>query len=85
MGKRLYNDRRERVRDLLKQVRVEADLTQTQLAAELKRHQSYISDYERGHRRLDWVAVEDVLTACKSDLVTFARRYVLAIATGETK
>ena len=80
MGKRLYSKKREIVRVLLRQTRTEAGLTQKELATKLKRHQSFVSDYERGHRRLDWVAVEEVLTACGITVVQFAGLYQRAIA-----
>ena len=80
MGKRLYSAKREKFRELLKQARVDAGLTQVELAAKLRRHQSYISDYERGNRRLDWVAIEEVLSACRSDLVRFAQKYAAEVA-----
>jgi len=78
MGKRLYTTKREKLRALLKQVRLDASLTQSQLGLKLGRHQSYVSDYERGHRRLDWVAVEEALNACECDVVTFAKTYTAA-------
>lgn len=83
MGKRLYTFKREKLRELLKQERVDAGLTQKALGKVLKRHQSYVSDYERGHRRLDWVAVEEVLTACGVELPKFAGRYVKSVANGQ--
>lgn len=75
MGKQLYSDDREKFRQMLKSVRVNAGLSQTELATKLGRPQSYVSDYERGHRRLDWVAVAEVLDACEYDLVRFAKAY----------
>lgn len=80
MGKRLYSDARETVRSLLRNAREKAEITQTDLAEKLGRPQSYVSDYERGHRRLDWVAVHEVLTACDADLVAFAREYLSEVS-----
>ena len=77
MSKRLYSAKRQKFRELLKQARLGASLTQMELAARLRRHQSYVSDYERGHRRLDWVAVEEILTACQYELAKFAREYIV--------
>jgi transcriptional regulator with XRE-family HTH domain len=79
MGKKLYSANREIFRELLRSVRLEAELTQVALCSKLKRPQSYVSDYERGHRRLDWVAVDEVLAACNISLVAFARRYAEAV------
>jgi len=75
MGKRLYSDKREAFRSLIKGVRVSAGLTQAELSERLGRPQSYVSDYERGHRRLDWVAVDEVLNACGKTIDEFAREY----------
>ncbi len=75
MQKGLYSREREAFRALLKQVRLTAGLTQIELSTKLKRPQSYVSDYERGHRRLDWVAVAEVLRVCNCELVEFAAQY----------
>lgn len=78
MGKRLYSEAREALRGLLRDVRRGAGITQVELSKRLGRPQSYVSDYERGHRRLDWVAVHEVLDACGYDLLSFSRRYLKA-------
>lgn len=75
MAKRLYSPSRETLRSLLKDLRTTAGLTQTELSDKLGRPQSFVSDYERGHRRLDWVGVQEAVEACGGDLVDFARRY----------
>lgn len=76
MGKRLYSEKRQAFRSLLKEIRLEAGLTQIALSKKLDRPQSYISDCENGHRRLDFVAVEELAQACGVDMVTFSRRYL---------
>lgn len=78
MGKELYSDARQLLREMLREARTSAKLSQVELSRLLKRPQSYVSDYERAHRRLDWVAVVEVLTACEQDLVEFAARYQTA-------
>jgi transcriptional regulator with XRE-family HTH domain len=75
MQKGLYSHERETFRALLRGVREAAGLTQVELSTKLKRPQSYVSDYERGHRRLDWISVTEVLGACDFDLVEFAAQY----------
>ncbi|WP_404374111.1 helix-turn-helix domain-containing protein [Sphingomonas sp. MMS24-J45] len=45
----------ERAAQLLKQSRIEAGLTQAQLALRLQRPQSFIADVEKGQRRVDLV------------------------------
>jgi transcriptional regulator with XRE-family HTH domain len=82
MGKRLYCDAREAVRALLREARSQSGLTQIELSRKLGRPQSYVSDYERGHRRLDWVAVHEVLDACDYDLLAFTKAYLRAARAG---
>jgi transcriptional regulator with XRE-family HTH domain len=53
------------------------NLTQVQLAEKLERPQSFVSKYERGERRLDFVEVfeiAEVLRVDVCDLVTELRR-----------
>jgi len=78
MGKQLYSDAREAVRALLRQARKDAGLSQVDLAAKLGRPQSYVSEYESSTRKLDFVAVGEVLDACQADLVEFAKAYIKA-------
>lgn len=75
MGKEIYSDRRELVRELLKRARLDAGLSQVDVGNRLKRHQSFVSDYERGPRKLDWVDVADILEACGADIVQFAKAF----------
>lgn len=44
---------RTRLRELLVEARTRAGLTQTQLAKALGRPQSFVSNYERGERRVE--------------------------------
>jgi len=44
---------RAKLRSLLIEARERADLTQTELAARLRRPQSFVSDYEAGQRRIE--------------------------------
>jgi transcriptional regulator with XRE-family HTH domain len=44
---------RAKLRALLVEARERADLTQTELAARLRRPQSFVSDYEAGQRRIE--------------------------------
>ncbi len=61
---------------LLRQVRLEADLTQTQLAEKIGQTQSYVSKYESGEQRLDLIELESVCDAVDVDLIEFVRRYL---------
>ncbi|MGE5193186.1 MAG: helix-turn-helix domain-containing protein, partial [Deltaproteobacteria bacterium] len=50
-------------RELLKELRTASKLTQSTLAARLGRPQSYVSKYENGERRLDFVETAYVCQA----------------------
>ena len=60
---------------LIRDGRRRADLTQTQCSKALGRSQSFISDVERGVRRLDIVQLRDLCLVLKPDLPTFIRRF----------
>lgn len=62
----------------LRQVRVDANLTQAQVAEKIGQTQSYVSKYESGEQRLDLVELEAVCNAVGIDLVDFVRRYLEA-------
>jgi transcriptional regulator with XRE-family HTH domain len=49
------------------------DLTQTELALKLGRPQSFVSDYERGQRRLDVIEFIDIAKALGLDPVAVVK------------
>lgn len=53
----------ENLRRLLTQARLDAELTQAQVATRLNRPQSFVSKYESGERQLD---VIEFLAICKA-------------------
>jgi ribosome-binding protein aMBF1 (putative translation factor) len=59
---------------LLRGVRVEAGLTQSELASRLARDQTFVSKYESGERRLDILELREVCQAIGTDFVTFVRK-----------
>lgn len=65
----------ERLRGLLRDVRVSAGLRQVDVAERLGKTQSYVSKYESGERRLTFVEVRDVCIAVGVPLVEFAKRF----------
>jgi len=68
-----------RFREWLVEARRGRGITQAQLALLLGRPQSFISKYERGERRLDFVEVLEIAAALRvdvCDLVTELRRPV---------
>lgn len=60
--KTLYSDLYQSLINRLREVRLEADMTQTQLSERLGKPQSYVSKVERGERRLD---VIEYLEMCR--------------------
>jgi transcriptional regulator with XRE-family HTH domain len=59
----------------LKALRVEAGLTQGDLARLLKRSQSYVGKCELGERRMDVVQLRDFCNALDTPLLKFMQRY----------
>jgi transcriptional regulator with XRE-family HTH domain len=74
-GKKPWDQRRLRLQKLLREMRLEAGLMQTDIAKRLSVDQSFVSRYERGERRLDLVELADICTACDSSLVELIRLF----------
>jgi len=70
-----YSPRSERFRDLLRQARVDAGLTQVELAEKLGKPQSYVSKAELGERKLDFLETLDFCAACGKDLTEWVRAF----------
>jgi len=59
------------LQEALKQIRLDAQLTQAELAAKLQKPQSYVSKYESGERRLDLIELRDICATLGLTLVAF--------------
>ena len=73
----LFSPAYRRLRDWLVAGRHAQSLTQVQLAEKLGRPQSFVSKYERGERRLDFVEVFEIAQVLRidvCDLVSELRR-----------
>lgn len=68
--------KKQRLAALLRKVRMEADLTQEQIAKRVGQSQSYVSKYETGEQRLDLIELEAVCNAVGLPLTEFVRRYI---------
>ena len=68
--------KKARLAALLRQVRLDASLTQLQLAEKIKQTQSYVSKYEGGEQRLDLIELEAVCKAVGISLTDFVERYL---------
>lgn len=62
MTKSIYSRQLERLCELLAEARLEAGLTQRQLAERLQRPHSYVAKIEIGERRLDMI---EFIEICK--------------------
>ena len=60
MTKNTYTAQQQCLQALLRQVRQEAGMRQVDLATRLGQHQSYVSKYESGERRLDILELRQV-------------------------
>ena len=63
----VFTKRYQKLLELLREARLDAGLTQVEVSRKLKRHQSYVSKYELGERRLDLVEFLEVTEAIGTD------------------
>ena len=73
MTRSLFSPAYGRLRVWLIRARVTQQLTQAELAARLGRPQSFVSKYERGERRLDFVEVLEIASALDCDVMDLVR------------
>jgi transcriptional regulator with XRE-family HTH domain len=79
MKKKIYIAQRDRLITLLREMRIEAGLTQAELAARLNKAQADVSRYESGQRRLDVLEVREICQAIGTSLEKFARKLEKAL------
>ena len=79
MKKKLYIAQRNQLVSLLRDIRIEAGLTQVDLAARIERDQTFVSKYESGQRRLDVLEVREICQAIGITLQEFAKRLEKAL------
>jgi ribosome-binding protein aMBF1 (putative translation factor) len=72
--KNIRLDQQKKLLVLLRGIRVDAGLTQSELASRLSRDQTFVSKYESGERRLDILELREVCQAIGTDFVTFIRK-----------
>ncbi|OKJ97527.1 helix-turn-helix domain-containing protein [Amycolatopsis sp. CB00013] len=68
MEKSIYSAEYQLLCTLLRELRLEAGLTQVQVAERLQVPQSFVSKYEAGERRLDLIELMHVTNALDADL-----------------
>ena len=74
MKKKVYIAQRSRLVSLLREIRIEAGLTQMELAERIERDQTFVSKYESGQRRLDVLELREICQSVGITLEEFARR-----------
>ncbi len=74
MKKKVYIAQRSRLVSLLREIRVEAGLTQMDVAVRIERDQTFVSKYESGQRRLDVLEVREICQAIGITLEEFVER-----------
>ncbi len=79
MKKRIYLAQRGRLVSLLREMRIEAGLTQVDLAARIEKDQAYVSRYESGQRRLDVLEVREICQVVGVTLEEFVKRLESAL------
>lgn len=67
--------KQERIRKLLRKLRLEAGLRQVDVAARLRLPQSFVSKYESGERRLEFTEVVEICSALGVRLADLVRRF----------
>lgn len=70
-----WSPKRILLQEALKQIRLDAQLTQAELAAKLQKPQSYVSKYESGERRLDLIELRDICATLGLTLVAFCELF----------
>jgi transcriptional regulator with XRE-family HTH domain len=75
MRKAIYTREQARLVALLRDLRLEAGLTQAQVAKRLRRPQSLVSNYESGQRRLDLIELREIVEILGVTLSEFVRRF----------
>ncbi len=63
----LVRDREKKLRELLREARLDRELRQVDVAESLGRPQSYVAKVESGERTLDFIEVLDYCKAVKLD------------------
>jgi transcriptional regulator with XRE-family HTH domain len=72
--KHIRLDQQKKLLVLLRGIRVDAGLTQNELASRLSRDQTFVSKYESGERRLDILELREVCQATGTDFVMLMRK-----------
>ncbi len=83
MSKFTGTSEQQRLQELLRQIRMDAGLKQTDLAERLGQSQSFVSKYESGERRLDLLELRQICEALGMSLLEFVRKFESSINESE--
>ena len=75
MKKSIHSSEQKDLQDLLRKLRIEAGLCQSDLARVLDRSQSFVSKYEAGDRCLDILELRSVCKALGTSLPEFIKTF----------
>jgi transcriptional regulator with XRE-family HTH domain len=79
MKKKVYIAQRSRLVSLLREIRIEASLTQMEVAERIERDQTFVSKYESGQRRLDVLELREICQSIGITLEEFVTRLEKAL------
>ena len=71
MPKSIHRPEYESLRELIRELRTERGVTQVTLSEQMGRSQSFLSDIERGVRRIDALELRDLCQLLDTDLPHF--------------
>lgn len=80
MPKTIHRPEYDVLRLMIRRVREDAGITQLDMSIQLDRTQSFISDIERGARRIDALELRDICQLAGKDFQTFVGELEQAIA-----
>jgi transcriptional regulator with XRE-family HTH domain len=80
VSKSAYTQANDVFRELLKETRIAKNLTQAEIAEHLGLPQSYVSKYESGERRLDFIETAEVCNALGMSIEAFAAAFSAKLA-----
>ena len=75
MANKPWDSKHSAFQEAVREVRDSSGLKQTELADKLGKPQSYISKYERGERKLEYLELIEVLEACGTGIEEFHALY----------
>lgn len=84
MPKTLYRPENTVLRNQLRSARQAAGLTQVDLSASIGKSQTFVSDVERGVRRLDTIELWEICRAMGVDLTEFIAEFQEAVESSRT-